>query len=54
MEALSRLKLPGIDDLLEEIARDDPDQGVRYIAERRLLEREESRAGPPEGDGGPR
>jgi len=51
VDALAQLDLPGIDLLLEEIARDDPDQGVRYSAERRLLEREERRPASAEKGG---
>jgi flagellar biosynthetic protein FliQ len=51
VDALAQLDLSGIDLLLEEIARDDPDQGVRYSAERRLLEREERRRASAEAGG---
>lgn len=54
VEALSRLEQPDVDRLLEEIARDDPDQGVRYVAERRLLERKESRVVSVKGEDGTR
>ena len=52
VDALAGLNLPGIDLLLEEIARDDPDQSVRYSAERCLLEREERRQATAEAGGG--
>ncbi len=52
-EALGRLSGPRIEPILATIARTDPEQEVRYAAERLLLERERKRgagggrAGPP-------
>jgi hypothetical protein len=40
---LGRFGEGAVDEILEEIARDDPDQTVRYTAERLLHEREEPR-----------
>ena len=50
VDALAQLDLAGIDLLLEEIARDDPDQTVRYSAERRLLDRAERRLNSADAD----
>lgn len=45
-QALERLDGVGIDEMLEEIARVDPDQRVRYAAERLLYERGRPRPAP--------
>ena len=37
--ALGKLPGPDVRTLLEEIAREDPEQSVRYAAEKRLYER---------------
>lgn len=38
-ESAAATRAPGVDELLREIARQDPDQTVRYVAERALYER---------------
>ena len=43
--AIGRISGPGVEDVLEEIARDDPDQVVRYAATRSLYERTPRRGG---------
>jgi hypothetical protein len=46
-ESIAVTGAPGVEDLLREIAREDPDQAVRYVAQRALYERKIDGAAPP-------
>ena len=49
-ESAAAAGVAGVEDLLREIARDDPDQSVRYVAQRALFERRSEGSQPPKSN----